>query len=231
AGYAFRAWPVRVAVISAVAAVAVLAFVVVDRYPQVGQGAGTPLYVGLTVLLLSAYVVATYTLTRVDRVAATWGLVAGVLGAALLTLGMPAGGTYHVSGPLLLVYGAGLVAAFAGPPAVVAALVTRRDRSVQRGILAGAATGMYAALANLVGVLVLVMALPGRVPMDSDVLALHHTAADILGANVGEDLAVYVALLLGWPVVAVVLATAASSLASLRTPPRAAGSSAHSGTR
>jgi hypothetical protein len=80
-------------------------------------------------------------------------------------------------------------------------------------VLTGAATGMYAALANLIGGLILVLALPGRVPMDDDVLARHHTPADILGANVGEDLVVYVFLLIAWPVAAAFLGMLASAVA------------------
>lgn len=195
----------------AAAAVAALTAMVGNRYPQVFDGAGTPIFVALLVMLLAGYAVATWLLPRTAGPA----LIGGVAAAALWTAGTPAGSTYHLHGgwPTVL-YGAALVAAFAGPPAVVAALAARR-RDIPAGIAAGALAGGYAALANLIGGLILVMALPGRVPADSDVLARYHTAAEILGANVGEDLAGFVMLMIGWPAAGLLIAT----VVSLATPP------------
>jgi len=49
--------------------------------------------------------------------------------------------------------------------------------------------------------------------MDDDLLARHHTPAEILGANVGEDLVLYVLLLLAWPVAGALLGLLGSALA------------------
>jgi hypothetical protein len=261
------AWTLRMVVVGAVAAVAGLVAVVFDRYPQAGEGAGTVLYIGLTMVVLAAYLVATFRLTsgrltpahgrsassRAGQLPAV-ALGAGLLSALVWTLGTPAGGLYHVDGPLVALYAIGLAVAFAGPPAVAGAIVTRRteagasadgrsassrasadgrsassrasadgrsasSRAVEQGIVAGAAAGMFAALANLIGGLILVVALPGRVPMDTDVLARHHTAQDILGANVGEDLVLYVGLLLAWPVAGALLAALAGAATGLRARP------------
>ena len=112
------AWTVRLVVVGAVAAVLGLLVPVFAHYPQVGQGSGAPLYAGLTAVLLAAYVVATFRLTRTAPMAARDGLLAGVVAALVWTLGLPAGGLYHVQGPLALLYGLGLAAAFAGPAIV-----------------------------------------------------------------------------------------------------------------
>jgi hypothetical protein len=204
---------VRWATVGAVAAVGGLLVPVFVRYPQVGQGAGTPLYLGVTAVLLAGYLAATFALTRRAPGVARDAAVAGLAAAALWTLGTPAGGRYHLQGSIGVLYGIGLAVAFAGPPILAAARRARRGATLERGVLTGAATGMYAALANLIGGLILVLALPGRVPMDDDVLARHHTPADILGANVGEDLVVYVFLLIAWPVAAAFLGMLASAVA------------------
>jgi hypothetical protein len=204
---------VRWAVVGGVAAVAGLMVPVFVRYPQVGQGAGTPIYLGLTAVLLAGYLAATFAITRRFPGVARDAAVAGVAAALLWTLGTPAGARYDVDGATALVYGTGLAIAFAGPPILVAARRARRGAPLERGVLIGAATGMYAALVNLIGGLILVQALPGRVPMDDDVLARHHTPAEILGANVGEDLVLYVLLLIAWPVAGALLGLVASALA------------------
>jgi len=204
---------VRWAVVGGVAAVAGLMVPVFVRYPQVGQGSGTPLYLGLTAVLLAGYVAATFAITRRFPGVARDAAVAGGIAALLWTLGTPAGGRYHTEGSMAMLYGIGLAVAFAGPPILVAARRARRGAPLERGVLIGAATGMYAALVNLIGGLILVQALPARVPMDDDVLARHHTPAEILGANVGEDLVLYVLLLLAWPVAGALLGLLGSALA------------------
>jgi hypothetical protein len=101
-------------------------------------------------------------------------------------------------------------------PALLAGRLSAwRTGMVEQAVLAGAATGAVAALANLVGGLVLVLALPGRVPTDSDVLAHHHAPDAILGANVGDDLVVFILLLLAWPVVG----TAFGAIGGIRRAP------------
>ena len=205
----------QVVVTTAVAAVAALTAVVIGRYPEAASGSGAPLYGTLLALLLAGYLVVSVLLARTDPVAARHALVAGLVSGALWTLGAPAGARYDVSSPWLgVLYGAGLVVALVAPPLLVAVRPTRRDGAVERGVLAGAATGMYAALANLLGGLALVLALPERVPIDSAVLARHDTAAAILAASVGEDLVSFVGLLLLWPIAAAGLAAVAGGLRS-----------------
>jgi len=206
---------VQVAVTAAVVLVAVLTSVVVRRYPEAAAGSGAPLYGTLLALLLAGYLVATAVVTRADPVGAREALVAGVLSAGLWTLGMPAGSRYDVSSPALAaLYGVALAVVFAVPPLLVAGLRIHRDGAVEQAVLAGAATGMFAALTNLLGGLALVLALPERVPFDSDVLAGHHTAAAILAANVGEDLVAFIGLLLLWPLAGAALAAVAGAAAT-----------------
>ncbi|OLB75251.1 MAG: hypothetical protein AUI14_21380 [Actinobacteria bacterium 13_2_20CM_2_71_6] len=163
-------------VVAALVAVGVLLGVVAWRYPEAVSGAGTPIYGTLLVLLLAGYLVATVRLTRAGTAPMRYGMLAGLVAAVLWTLGNPAGGTYDVSMPWLRVlYDVGLVLAFTVAPVVAAALAVRRTPAVEHGVLAGAVTGMTAALVNLIGGLVLVLVLPGRVPFDSDVLRRHHT--------------------------------------------------------
>jgi hypothetical protein len=206
------AWIPRIAVFGAAIAVAALTIAVGTHYPQVFDGAGTPIFVALLVLLLAGYATATWLLTRTGSAIAGPALIGGVIAAALWTVGAPAGGTYDMrNGWPTVLYTIGLVLAFAGPPAIAAAFVARRH-DLAAGIAAGALTGGYAALANLVGGLILVMAVPGRVPADSDVLAHYHTATEILGANVGEDLAGFIMLMIGWPAAGLLISTIASVL-------------------
>jgi hypothetical protein len=208
---------VYAAVVGAAAAVAVLTAVVIRQYPQAASGAGAPLYGSVLALLLAGYVVATVLLTRTGPDVARYALVGGLVSAALWTLAIPAGSLYRVSPAWLAgLYYAGLAAAFLGPPLLVAASLARRTGAAEPGILAGAATGMYAALSNLVGGLVLVLAMPERVPFDSDVLARHHTAADILGANVGEDLVLFIGLLVVWPLIGAVAGAVGTATALAR---------------
>jgi hypothetical protein len=219
-----RRAPVRgrvpVVLIAAVAAVAVLSAVVIRRYPQAAAGAGAPLYGSVLALLLAGYLVAAVLLARVGRDVARYAFVGGLASAALCTLCAPAGSLYHLSPAWLNgIYHAGIAAAFLGPPLLVAAYLARRQGSAELGILAGAATGMYAALANLIGGLVLVLALPERVPFDSDVLIRNHTAADILGANVGEDLVLYIGLLVIWPLIAAIAGAGGAATALARRSP------------
>jgi hypothetical protein len=206
-------WIPRIAVLGAAIVVAVLTIAVGARYPQAFDGPGTPIFVALLVLLLAGYATVTWWSTRNGPLIAGSALIGGVIAAVLWTLGRPAGGTYDLhSGWPTVLYTVGLVVAFAGPPAIVAASVARRHDTAA-GVVAGALTGAYAALANLIGGLVLVMAMPGRVPADSDVLARYHTTAEILGANVGEDLAGFVLAMIGWPAAALLIGIIASVLA------------------
>ncbi len=140
-------------------------------------------------------------------------VVAAVVAVAALTVVVIRRYPQAASGSGTLLYGS-LIALLAG------AHVARRTGAVEQGLLAGTATGMYAALANLIGGLILVLALPGRVPFDSDVLRRHHTPAAILGANVGEDLVLFIGLLLVWPLVGLVLGAAGSGFATLARPGR-----------
>lgn len=206
------AFAAHAVLVAAVAAVATLTTVVIRRYPQAASGPGTLLYGSLLALLLAGYLAATVQLTRISPVGVRCALPAGLVTAALWTLATPAGSRYHLSPTwLATLYAAGLVVAFTAPPLLVAGYLTRRTGAVGQGILAGAATGMYAALVNLIGGLALVLAMPERVPFDSDVLIRHNTAADILGANVGEDLVLFIALLLIWPLAGALLGVAGSA--------------------
>jgi len=215
------AWPPRVAVVTAAIAVIALAVRVCQIYPQVLRGAGTSLYIGLLATVLAAYTFVTWLLTSAGRSIAGPALIGGATAAALWTAALPAGAMYSTPGgwPTAL-YAIGLTVAFAAPAAIVAAVVTRQ-RDAMWGSLAGALTGGYAAVANLVGGLILVMALPNRVPADSDVLARYHTPSDILGATVGEDLAVFVALMIAWPIVGLLVGLAASAAVTDRRRPTA----------
>jgi hypothetical protein len=207
---------IRTVVAGLVLAVGLLVGLVLHRYPEAGSGSGTAIYSTLLTLLLAGYVLATVLLTRRYTVGAGYGLVAGLGTAALWTLAVPAGGAYHVDQPWLsALYGLGLVLVFTVPALLAGLLSARRTGMVEQAVLAGTATGMVAALANLAGGLVLVLALPGRVPTDSDVLAGHHTPDAILAANVGEDLVVFILLLIAWPVVG----TALGAIGGIRRAP------------
>lgn len=208
---------IRTVVAGLVLVVAVLTRLVIDRYPEVVSGGGTVLYSTLLSVALAGYVVATVLLTRRHAVGAGYGLVAGLVTAVLWTLGLPAGGAYHPGSPWLgALYGLGLVLVFTVPAVLAGLRSARRTGMVEQGVLAGAATGVVAALTNLVGGLVLVLVLPDRVPPDSDVLATHHTPAAVLGANVGEDLVVFILLLVVWPVVGTALGTLGAAVAGTR---------------
>jgi hypothetical protein len=203
-------------IVGALIAVVALTFVVVARYPQVVTGSGTPIFATLLVVILTGYLAATLLLTRTLTAAVRYALPAGLTTAMLWTLEKPAGGTYHVTQPwLYALYLVGLVVAFAGGPLVAGTLVARRTGALETGVATAAATGMYAALANLIGGLVLVMLLPEYVPFDSDVLRRHHTPASILGANVGENLVVFIGLLVLWPLVGMILGTVGGALGAI----------------
>lgn len=208
---------IRTVVAGLVLAVGVLTTLVIDRYPEVASGRGTPLYTTLLGVVLAGYVLATVLLTRRYAVGAGYGLVAGLATAVLWTVGLPAGGAYHPGSPWLgALYGLGLVLVFTVPAVLAGLRSVRRTTMVEQGVLAGAATGAVAALTNLVGGLVLVLVLPERVPADSDVLATHHTPDAILGANVGEDLVLFILLLVVWPVVGTALGTLGGAVAGMR---------------
>ena len=102
---------VRWAVVGGVAAVAGLMVPVCVRYPQVGQGAGTALYLGLTAVLLAGYVAATFAITRRFPGIARDAFVAGGIAALLWTLGTPAGARYDLDGTMGVLYGIGLALA------------------------------------------------------------------------------------------------------------------------
>jgi len=216
------AWPLRAIMAGALGVTVVLVAAVIEQYPQAVSGSGTPIYATMLSLVLAGYAVATVLLTRVDLLAVRWAMPAGLVAAVLWTLGMPVGGAYRLSMPWLdLFYAVGLVVAFTAAPVVAAAMVARRTGAVERVVLTGAATGMYAALANLIGGLILVLVLPGRVPLDPSVLNHYHTPTDILGASVGEDLVPYVLLLLGWPLVGTFLGIIGNAIGMMLPRPEA----------
>jgi hypothetical protein len=201
----------RPLVLAGIVATGALTLTVIMRYPYVASGAGTVIYTTLLVVALAGY------LLFALRISVPGGTLAGVLAGALLTLGMPAGSGYRLTpSGLELGYRVALVLAVLALPALAAARTARRTGRYEDGLLAGMWSGMVAALVNLVAGLALVLLLPSRVPMDSDVLRRAHTAADILAGNVGEQLVVYIGLLVVWPVFAGALGTAGSALGVLR---------------
>jgi len=214
-------WLPRIAMVAAVLAVAVLTVANMIRYPAITSGFGTVIYSTLLVVVLAVDLGLTVLLTRAGSPAVRYGMLAGLVTAALWTLGTPAGNKFHVSAPWLdALYNAGLVAVFTVPLCVAGWFVARRTGALEQGVLTGIMTGAYAAVANLIGGLILVIALPGRVPFDSDVLRHHQTPADILAGNVGEDLVVFIGLLLLWPMLGALLGTLGGALgAAPRTRP------------
>ncbi len=206
-------WLPRVAMVAAVLAVAVLTMANMIRYPAITSGIGTVIYSALLVAVLAVDLGVTVVLTRTGSPAVRYGMLAGLVTAALWTLGTPAGNRYHLTAPWLgALYDAGLVVVFTAPLCLAGWLVARRTGALDQGVLAGMLTGVYASVANLLSGLVLVIAMPQRVPFDSDVLRHHHTPADILAGNVGEDLVVFIGLLLIWPVLGALLGTLGGAL-------------------
>jgi hypothetical protein len=170
-----------------VAAVVALTAGILITYPRAATGAGGVIYTALLAMALAAYAAVAWVLTirrspaqrgRALRV----GTLAGLAGAAVLTLGfqLPVAPT----GLLVLLVGAVL-------PLLASLWVSRPE--------AGLWTSMTAALVALAIWMALILAFPSRVPMDSDVLAHNHTAADILAANVGESLVGYIGFLVFGP--------------------------------
>jgi hypothetical protein len=209
-------WLPRIGMVAAVLAVAVLTVANMIRYPAITAGVGTVIYSTLLVVMLAVDLGLTVLLTRTGSPAVRYGMLAGLVTAALWTAGTPAGNRLHLSAPWLdALYNAGLVLVFTAPLCLAGWLVARRTGALEQGVLTGIMTGVYAAVANLIGGLVLVIALPERVPFDSDVLRHHHTPADILAGNVGEDLVVFIGLLLIWPMLGALLGTLGGALGSM----------------
>jgi hypothetical protein len=190
---------VRFAAIVPAGVVIALSATILLRYPRAAGGDGGILYSAILALLLAGYLAAAWLLTSGEalpgRVAALRrATVAGDAAAVVLAFGL------NFSTATRVWY---LAVAVTLPPLIAAFTVVRSTGRLETGILTGAWTGMTAAMANLMLGMVLILALPSRVPMDSDVLRHNNTAADILAANIGESLVGYILFLAAGPALGV----------------------------
>jgi hypothetical protein len=208
----------RLVTIAGVVAAALLVTYVVVRYPAAASGDGGPVYLTLTAVLLAGYALTAVLLTRragharraelgaVLRRGTAYGAAAGVLAwtAAVPFGGITAGHVWVLDALYRLAVLAVVVA--------TAAVVATRTRNA----VAGLWTGMVGALTLFLLGVGASAAFAGRLPVDSDVLAHRPATAattEILGANVGETVVVYVLALVAGPLLGAVAGSVGQAIA------------------